>query len=160
MTAPLRERPAARILMVDPAGSVLLFRFVPEIAMAPFWATPGGALDPGEDHATAARRELFEETGLSLDPGPEVARRRARFTTVEGEPVVADERYYLLRVPDRTISRAALTPLELRVMTGLHWWTRAELAAPTEPVFPADIVAMLDAVAPGWDAREWSSDRG
>lgn len=146
----LRPRPAARILLLDPTGAVLLFRFVPETGAGAFWATPGGAVDPGEDHPAAARRELYEETGLRLDPGPEVARRHVRFVTVEGEPVSADERYFLIRVPDRSLDQSALTPLELRVMTGHRWWTRAALESPDEPVFPTDIVAMLDAVAPGW----------
>lgn len=146
--------------MIDPTGSVLLFRFAPEVGLPPFWATPGGAVDPGEDYPAAARRELYEETGLRLDPGPEVARRYVHFKTVEGEPVMADERYFLLRVPDRIINQVALTPLELRVMTGHHWWTREQLATPSEPVFPVDIVAMLDTVAPGWDARERTQNHG
>lgn len=29
------------------------------------WYTPGGVLDPGEEPAECARRELFEETGLA-----------------------------------------------------------------------------------------------
>ena len=33
------------------------------------WYIPGGAVDPGEDVETAARRELFEEAGLVPD-GP------------------------------------------------------------------------------------------
>src|SRR5690606_25509480 len=32
------------------------------------WALPGGKLDPGEDPATCASRELAEETGLAFAP--------------------------------------------------------------------------------------------
>ena len=32
------------------------------------WGTIGGALDPGETHEQAAVRELYEETGLVVDP--------------------------------------------------------------------------------------------
>ena len=34
-------------------------------AAAGAWYTPGGQLDPGEEPAQCARRELFEETGLA-----------------------------------------------------------------------------------------------
>ena len=47
------ERPAARIILLDPAGRVLLFRFDPS-DRPPFWCTPGGALDPGEDYVSAS----------------------------------------------------------------------------------------------------------
>ena len=63
-----KPRPASRILLTDPAGRVLLFRFTPD-DRPPFWCTPGGALDPGESYEQAARRELREETGLDLDCG-------------------------------------------------------------------------------------------
>lgn len=67
-------RPAARILLLDEADRVLLFRFDPS-DRPPFWCTPGGAVDPGESYEQAARRELREETWLDLDCGPQVLQR-------------------------------------------------------------------------------------
>ena len=143
MTRPatLKARPAARIILLDPEDRVLLFRFVPD-DRPPFWCTPGGALDPGETHQEAARRELIEETGLDLDPGPEIARREVDFTTIEGEPVRADERYFVVRAPHAAIDVARHTALEQRVMTQWRWFTLTELAAHDEPYFPEDLALL------------------
>jgi 8-oxo-dGTP pyrophosphatase MutT (NUDIX family) len=140
-----KPRPAARLLMIDPEGFILLFRFDPP-GVRSFWATPGGAVDPGETHDAAARREMIEETGWSLDPGPEVARRRAEFTTIEGVPVWSDERYYLVRVPERRIDTDGHTDLEQAVMQHHHWWTPDELLASREVIFPKDLGEMLVSV--------------
>ncbi len=137
-----RPRPAARILLTDRAGRVLLFRFTPD-DRPPFWCTPGGALDPGESYADAARRELREETGLDLDCGPEVARREVEFVTIEGDPVSADERYFAVVTDVTEIDCGAHTALEQRVMREWRWFTREELAAHDEPYFPEDLGAML-----------------
>jgi 8-oxo-dGTP pyrophosphatase MutT (NUDIX family)/ribosomal protein S18 acetylase RimI-like enzyme len=140
------ERPAARILLLDPQERVLLFRFDAGDRPA-FWATPGGALDPGEDFATGARRELLEETGLDLDCGPEGARRFVEFTTLEDVPVIADERYFLVRTEAAEIATSGHTELERRVMREWRWFTRAELAAHDEAIFPENLPAMLDLAA-------------
>ena len=145
--APARTpRPAARILLVDSGGRVLLFRFtVP--GRAPFWVTPGGALDPGEGYPAAARRELREETGIDADPGPEVARRLADFVSVEGVPVTADERYFRVDVDAAHVDPAGHTELERRVMTQWRWFTPADLAghdpATDGAIYPVDLAAML-----------------
>lgn len=36
----------------------------------PFWVLPGGTLEPDEDLAECAIRELMEETGISITVGP------------------------------------------------------------------------------------------
>jgi 8-oxo-dGTP diphosphatase len=136
-------RPAARILLLDEAGRVLLFRFDPD-DRPPFWCTPGGALDPGESYEDAARRELIEETGLDLDCGPQVLRRLIDFVTLEGAEVTGDERYFLVRTPVTEISAAGHTPLEQIYMRSWRWFSRAEIAAHDERIYPEDLIAMLD----------------
>ena len=141
-------RPAARILLVDGDGHVLLFRFTPD-DRPPFWCTPGGALDPGESYADAARRELREEVGLDRDCGPEVAQRIVDFRTIEGVEVTADERWFRVDVDAPAVDTAGHTPLERRVMTAWRWFAPAELADWAEPVYPADLAAMLAATKGG-----------
>jgi 8-oxo-dGTP pyrophosphatase MutT (NUDIX family) len=148
MTGARAARPSARILLLDGDGRVLLFRFDPPDRAA-FWATPGGALDPGEAFASCARRELMEETGLDLDCGPEVDRRLAEFVTLEGVPVAADERYFLVRTEAPEIATTGHTDLERRVMRQWRWFTRAEIAALDEPIFPADLPDMLERIEDG-----------
>lgn len=54
---------------------------------APWWDLPGGALDPGEDEATALVREFGEETGLRIRVGQEVARVAQYFIKSDDQPV-------------------------------------------------------------------------
>jgi 8-oxo-dGTP pyrophosphatase MutT (NUDIX family) len=140
-------RPAARILLIDDADRILLFRFTPEDGRAPFWCTPGGAVDPGENYAQAARRELYEETGIIADPGPEVLQRSVDFLTLEGVEVTADERYFLVRTEARAIDIGGHTELEQRVMQQWRWFPLADLAAHDENVYPEDLSGILKAVA-------------
>jgi 8-oxo-dGTP diphosphatase len=140
-------RPASRILLVDGAGRTLLFRFTPA-DRPPFWCTPGGAVDPGETYAAAARRELKEEAGLDRDCGPEVARRVVDFRTIEGVEVTADERYFRVDVDAHAVSVAGHTPLEQQVMRGWRWFSRADLLALDEPYFPTDLPDLLDQTEP------------
>lgn len=143
MSEVIRVRRAARLLVFDPQDRLLLFRFSFG-EREPFWATAGGECDPGEDWESAARRELFEETGFRAEPGPVVAARGNRFVTAEGETVEADERYFRIRVPHVELDTSGHTPLERRIMQVHRWFTRQELADWHEPIFPPEILDLLD----------------
>ena len=144
---PRTPRPAARILLVDGDGRLLLFRFTPEDGRPPFWCTPGGAVDPGESYEEAARRELYEETGIIADPGPQIFRREVEFLTLEGVEVTADERYFLVRTDAREIDTAAHTELEQRVMQQWRWLTPGDLAALGERYYPEDLADIIAEVS-------------
>ncbi|MEY3129628.1 MAG: hypothetical protein RL405_948, partial [Actinomycetota bacterium] len=65
---PGQHRETARVLLLDAQNRVFLLQthFDPEVQLPPRWITPGGGIDHGETPRQAAKRELFEETGLSV----------------------------------------------------------------------------------------------
>jgi 8-oxo-dGTP pyrophosphatase MutT (NUDIX family) len=145
----VRRRLSARLLILDEAGRVLLFRFVYKrgpLAGQDFWGTPGGGVEDGETLDQAALRELLEETGLRREGvGPEVGRREVALQLPDGEPVVQDERYFLVRVTDNALSRDAWTDLEREVMVEHRWWSLEELSRTDATVWPENLRGMIEA---------------
>lgn len=137
-----RLRRAARIILTDAEDRLLLFRFSPE-GVPPFWCTPGGECEPDEPFDAAAIRELIEETGIEADPGPQVRRIVADFTIFTGEDITADERYFRVRTTATAIDTSGHTALERTVMREHRWFTKAELAAWPETIYPGDVIDML-----------------
>jgi len=147
----MRSRPSARLLVLDSADRVLLFRFVHvsgPMAGREYWATPGGALREGETFEQAAIRELEEETGIrTANVGSQVARRQLELQLPDGERVRADERYFAVRTTATAISSAGWTDLEKELMSCHRWWSVDDLAQTAETVFPENLIEMLSSAA-------------
>ncbi|MFF4400464.1 GNAT family N-acetyltransferase [Streptomyces sp. NPDC001480] len=137
-------RRAARIAVVDPEGSVFLFRYDnPEVGI--HWALPGGGLEPDETPREGALRELREETGWSdLEPGPLLCTWEHDFTRAD-IAVRQHEHIYVTRGPHRepAVAHLAAAHAEEGILTW-RWWSRRELAEEAEPVWPPGLVRLLD----------------
>lgn len=62
-------------LTYDADGRLLLIRRRNDPGRG-LWSVPGGRVEPGESDAEAVVREMAEETGLVVEPGPLVGRVR------------------------------------------------------------------------------------
>lgn len=141
------HRRAGRVLLLDPGERVLLLRGSdpgrPEAGA--WWFTVGGGCLAGESTTDAARREAAEEAGVLLPPdlGPVVLHRRASFE-FEGLAYEQEEDYFLARVPTDAVSTDGWTDDERRVLSGLRWWSVAELVATAEVIHPAGLAELLE----------------
>ncbi|MET7566943.1 bifunctional GNAT family N-acetyltransferase/NUDIX hydrolase [Streptomyces sp. NPDC005492] len=138
-------RHCARLAVLDPAGSVFLFRYDDAETGEAFWALPGGGLEGDETPREGALRELHEETGWTdLQTGPLLCTREVDFT-LSGTPVHQHERIYVTHGPHRepTGPHLAAAHAEDGILSW-RWWPREELRATTETVWPTELAELLD----------------
>jgi 8-oxo-dGTP pyrophosphatase MutT (NUDIX family) len=140
-------REAARVLLIDADGRILLLEGLDPDDPHPrtWWFTPGGGIEGDETPAQAARREVREEVGAHLHEleGP-VWERTSKFD-FGGTHYHQHELYFVARIQPFAVSVADRTDLEARALTGLRWWTLAELEATAETVYPENLADLLRA---------------
>src|SRR5690348_10922336 len=144
------ERVAGRVVVFDRDGCVLLFcgHDPGDPERGAFWFTPGGGCDDGESLADAARRELFEETGLALDElGPPRFERRTDFD-FEGVHYRQREHFFCVMVDRFDLDDRGWSDIERRSVTGHRWWSRDDIALATETVYPENLGELLDRFDP------------
>jgi 8-oxo-dGTP pyrophosphatase MutT (NUDIX family) len=157
-TSEVIHRPGARVLLLDGAGRILLFRghdpARPDVA--PYWFTVGGGLRPGEAARDGAVRELAEETGLRLRPGDltgPVWHEVAEYS-FENAAYRQTQDFFLARLPEAcAVDTSGFDDVELRSVDRYRWWTVADLRGTVETVYPRCLPELLDGPLAGRDIR-------
>lgn len=145
------HRLTSRVLLFDREGHLLLFlTLAPDSSGVARWLTPGGGVDPGEDHLTAARRELWEETGLVVDElGPTGIALDFDVPWDSADHDTGHAEYWTLTTDRFAPSSANWTEDEHVDVLAHRWWSLDELAATDELVEPADLADLARPFAPG-----------
>jgi 8-oxo-dGTP pyrophosphatase MutT (NUDIX family) len=139
--------PAVTVLMFDDGGRLLLA----QERETGLWMTIGGAIDPNERPADAAVREVWEETGLLVEPirvtgvfgGPEFCVTYANhdvvsYTTIVFEARViggraqpdGEEAVSLSYVSEQDASALAMAPWTRVLVAEAFKWSDAAVFAP------------------------------
>jgi 8-oxo-dGTP pyrophosphatase MutT (NUDIX family) len=150
LAAPVGWRRAGRVIALDPADRVLLFRYDDPAPFGVHWTTPGGGLEPGETFEDGARRELAEETGWTGLPLTGPVYQRTRLIYFGGGLRLQRERFFWTRTSQPDLGDVAEMHAHDSIAES-RWWTVAELRATRATVFPrnlANLIRQISSQAP------------
>lgn len=131
---------AAVVPFVDPPDApdprVLLIRQFRHAADGPIWEVPAGRLDPGEDPATCAARELQEEAGVA-------ARHMRPLLPILTTPGFTDEKIHLFMAWELKPVPLAREPDEFVEVHELRWSEVGRLLAQGQVVDAKTLVTLM-----------------
>jgi 8-oxo-dGTP pyrophosphatase MutT (NUDIX family) len=146
------QRRAARALLIADRSVLLIKGCDPaRPELGEWWLTPGGGIEGGESFEVAVAREVYEETGLALDPsefGTAVATRFAEFD-FDGEHYHQREWFFAARVPRFAPHADGWDAIEQRALLAHRWWSVDELVATEQLLYPKELPSLMQAVLAG-----------
>jgi 8-oxo-dGTP pyrophosphatase MutT (NUDIX family) len=152
----MRTRCSARIIAINKDKKVLLFKYEDDSIFGsqgpigkPFWVTPGGGVEDQETYEDAAKRELFEESGLVPVALSKCIWNRIIELTWKGELIQSQEKYYVAYVEEADIKLDNLTLEEREVYRSYKWWSVEEICDSDEIFFPTMLGELLKPIVSG-----------
>lgn len=113
-------------------GRILITQRLPGTVFPLYWEFPGGKVEPGEDDATALRREMREELGADVEVGTLVAGKYHAYQDFD-----VDFRVYRCRL--------VAPGLSCLHCADLRWVTVDEMTTYSFPPADEDAIAVLAA---------------
>ncbi len=149
------RRRAVRVVLVDSAGAVLTLstRDATNPNFPVTWELPGGGIELGETIVEAAVREMYEETGIRIEPqdvGVPLWFREVRYL-YRGERRIQNETIVVAKISGAQpcISLGLREPHELEDHQLHHWWKPLDAHATTDLFYPRTLPKHLPALLAG-----------
>lgn len=143
----LRIRKVARAIVLNNHAEILLIKHLDSTPANPkhpdiltYWVAPGGAVEDGESFEEAAIRELFEETGVSVNTCERCIHLWSGELISAGELVNQVEQFFLLRASGRPAIPYFDTTEDI---VDARWWPISEIEASSETFFPIGLAKLM-----------------
>ena len=157
---PMPVRRTARVVLFDTNDKVLLMQISDNTVKStktnsdkpPFWVTIGGKLEEGESLEEAARREVFEETGIKEVVLSQPVWSGEQVLNWKGIDTKVCESFLFAKTGVTDIVTFNLTPEEKQVVKQYKWWSLEELKNTSECVFPPKLSQYLSDAFPHREA--------
>jgi 8-oxo-dGTP pyrophosphatase MutT (NUDIX family) len=136
-------RDSVRIAVVNDAGELLLLHTRDPVGGLEWWELPGGGIEEDEPASDAARRELYEETGITIEAiGPLLGIVNGEFD-FNGRHYRQREQVFAARVNSRDCRPGGLGSVERTAILDHRWWRPEDIAAAELRLYPTQLLQLL-----------------